>query len=156
MISGGIVVGFGDIIAQKIKSREDKFDWTRFMSMTTYGFLISGGIGHLWFKGLDNYFGTSMKFAVAVKKVCVDQFILAPPEIVFFLAWSHFSSETTNSFGAMLKDCLPGLLLKNYVIWIPSQLVNFLYVPEQHRVLFMCAVCVVWFALLSYTSHNYQ
>lgn len=156
MITGGIVVGCGDIIAQRLQKTHHSFDWSRFASMSCYGFLISGGIGHLWFKGLDKYFGTSMKFSVAAKKVCVDQFILAPPEIVFFLAWSHYTSETTKSFGGMLKECLPGLLINNYEIWIPSQMINFLYVPEKHRVLFMCGICVLWFALLSYTSHNYE
>ena len=116
MISGGIVVGCGDIIAQVIKKDYQAFDYNRFISMSLYGFLVSGGIGHLWFKGLDTYFGTSMKFGVAIKKMCVDQFILAPPEIVIFLGWSHYTSSAQNSFTAMLKECLPKLLLENYII----------------------------------------
>ena len=156
MITGGIVVGTGDAIAQRIEKSYKSFDYSRSISMTLYGILISGGIGHLWFKGLDNYFGTSMKFSVAAKKLCVDQFILAPPEIVFFLAWSHYSADTNKSFTGMLKECLPGLLVKNYLIWIPSQFFNFLYVPEKHRVMFMCVVCVLWFSILSFTSHSFE
>lgn len=156
MISGAVVVGFGDFIAQKLISKNEKFDWSRLASMTLYGFLISGGVGHLWFKGLDTYFGTSMKFNVAIKKLCVDQFILAPPEVVFFLAWSHYTSNNTISFIDLMKDCFGGLLINNYEVWIPAQLINFLYIPEKHRVMFLCFVSVFWFSLLSYTSHKYN
>lgn len=156
MVSGAVVVGCGDIIAQKCSPATKSFDYKRFTSMIIYGFLISGGVGHLWFRGLDQFFGKSMNFSNSVKKVCADQFLLAPPEIVFFLAWSHFSGESTDSFVNLLKNVMPSLLAQNYAIWIPGQFVNFYYVPEQHRVLFMCIICVFWFAILSFTSHEYD
>jgi protein Mpv17 len=156
MISGGVVVGLGDAIAQRISPHFKQFDKDRFLSMITYGFLISGGIGHLWFRGLDKYFGNSMTITNSIKKVCADQFIIAPPEIVFFLWWSYYTSQSTHSFTDLLKATLPGLLVQNYAIWIPSQFANFYYIPEQHRVLFMCAICVVWFAILSFTSHEFK
>lgn len=156
MVSGSIVVGCGDILAQRFSDAKKSFDYQRFTSMIIYGFLISGGIGHLWFRGLDVYFGKSMNFSNSIKKVCADQFILAPPEIAFFLSWSYYSGDQKESLWSLLKNTMPSLLVENYAIWIPGQFINFYYVPEQHRVLFMCFICVFWFAILSYTSHEYE
>jgi hypothetical protein len=156
MVSGGSVVGLGDAIAQWISPHYKKFDRERFASMLTYGFFISGGFCHLWFRALDKVFGHAMTVSNSIKKVFADQFILAPPEIVFFLGWSHYTSESTHSFTELIKATLPSLLIQNYIIWIPSQFFNFYYIPEQHRVLFMCTVCVLWFAILSFTSHEFE
>ena len=156
MVSGAVVVGCGDVIAQSLAVVKKPFDIQRFLSMSLYGFLISGGIGHLWFRLLDKTFGSKMNLESSIKKVLADQLVLAPPEIIFFLAWSHYSGEHTQPFKDLLVSTLPNLLAENYIIWIPSQFINFYYVPEQHRVLFMCFVCVFWFAILSYTSHEFE
>jgi hypothetical protein len=156
MITGAVVVGCGDIIAQKLSPTRSPLDYQRILSMSLYGFLISGGIGHVWFRLLDKTFGTGMSLKSSIQKVLADQFIIAPPEIAFFLAWSHYSGEHTQSLKDLLVTTMPSLLAQNYMIWLPSQFINFYFIPEQHRVLFMCFICVFWFAILSYTSHEYE
>ena len=154
MLTGAVVVGSGDVIAQKLSKKKEKFDVKRLASTAGYGFFVSGGIGHLWYKALDNFYGQSMTISNSLKKVCTDQLLLAPPSIILFLAWAHYSKNSQTGFLDVLKENFLGLLIKNYMIWIPGQFCNFYLIPQKHRVLFVCGVNVFWFSLLSFTSYE--
>ena len=153
MITGLVVCGSGDWIAQTIIERKKKLDVQRLLNFMVFGFII-GGVYHPWYKYLDRTFGAKMTFSTSWKKVCADQFILTPPEIIIFLAWDHYGTQKSYSFRDKLSECLPELLVHNYELWLPAQLINFWLFPEQHRVLFMCLVNVVWFSYLSYRSNT--
>ena len=154
MVTGLVVVGLGDALAQYVSPQYKKLDWKRLGAISLYGFFVCGGIGHVWYKGLDKFLGEGMDVKSALKKTLLDQLIIAPPEILIFLGWSHYSSESTQTLSYVVNDCFLKLLMCEYSIWIPAQFINFFWVPEKHRVLFMCLVSVVWYSLISYTSHN--
>ena len=42
----------------------------------------------------------------------------------------------------------------DWVIWPPSQAVNFLLVPSQYRVLYVNLITVLWDVFLSYIKHK--
>ena len=51
--------------------------------------------------------------------------------------------------------CLCGLLFQfDWCIWPPTQWLNFTYVPERYRVLYVNVVTVVWDVFLSYSKHR--
>jgi hypothetical protein len=82
MITGSLVVGLGDVIAQFIEKtknligKDGKHELVR--------------VFHLWWHGplliqaLENALGTSMKFKVGLKKTILDQTIMAPLNITIF------------------------------------------------------------------------
>lgn len=153
MITGSVLCGASDLLAQKVIEKKESLDWTRLLNFMGFGIVI-GGIYHPWYKFLDKFYGSSMKFNPAWKKVCSDQFIFAPIEIVSFLAWNHYGTQKDYNFKDKLYETLPDLLIRDYELWIPAQLINFLLVPEHLRVLFMCLVNFVWFSYLSYKSNS--
>ena len=42
----------------------------------------------------------------------------------------------------------------DWIIWPPSQYINFKYVPAAARVLYVNVITVVWDIFLSYIKHN--
>jgi len=154
MATGLSLVGMGDAFAQKFIEKQEKIDKGRFLNILGYGGLVSGGVGHFWYKGLDALFGSKITLVSTLKKILVDQFLLTPPEIAIYMAWAHFGTGKQGSFVKKLKDDYWEILIVNYKLWIPTQCINFYLIPEKHRVLFQCIVMVIWATFLSYASHN--
>ncbi|CAG9315844.1 unnamed protein product [Blepharisma stoltei] len=154
MLTGVSLVGGGDIIAQKILERKSEIDKKRLLSLSMYGFFIAGGVGHLWYRGLDYVIGSQMSLMTAFKKILIDQGIFAPLEIIFFFGWTHYSKHQPNSLQDKIQADLKDTLLANYKLWIPGQFLNFYLIPEKHRVLYSCVLCVIWYSFISNVSHT--
>mmetsp|Transcript_21863 Transcript_21863/g.39875 ORF Transcript_21863/g.39875 Transcript_21863/m.39875 type:complete len:164 (+) Transcript_21863:115-606(+) len=155
MFCGGAITGSGDFIAQRILEGNSSLDMWRFANITSYGFFVGGFLGHFWFRWLDIAFGRRSSVKSAFNKTIVDQLISTPPEILCFFIWASYgkgkdSKEPENkSAGDYFR-----VLSANYLIWIPLQGLNFLIVPERHRVLFNNVAGVLWTSLLSFAVHN--
>lgn len=52
------------------------------------------------------------------------------------------------------KTKFPTIYLFDWVIWPPTQAVNFALVPAQYRVLYVNGVTVLWDVFLSYIKHK--
>lgn len=126
-------------------------DQPRLGNLGSYG-LFFCGLCHYWYKGLDQVFGSQMTLKPTLKKLMVDQLVLAPFDVILVFVWTQ---------AGMGKEVLPKvksnfvpLLMANYMIWLPTQAINFWLVPQKHRVLFQSVVMVLWTACLSYASNN--
>ena len=42
----------------------------------------------------------------------------------------------------------------DWIVWPPSQLINFLYVAPAYRMLYVSTVTVVWNVFMSYAKHS--
>jgi hypothetical protein len=123
--------------------------------MTTYGVFVAGVCGHFWFKWLDIAFGCRVSMSSAARKTVVDQLISSPPEILVFFAWAKYTQQAdTAELHEKLSDDYFKVLSANYLVWIPLQSLNFLVVPERHRVLVSNLASVLWTSFLSFSVHN--
>ena len=52
------------------------------------------------------------------------------------------------------KAKFPTIYAFDWLIWPPSQAVNFLLIPSQYRVLYVNGVTVLWDIFLSYIKHK--
>lgn len=154
MITGTIITSSGDLIAQKLVECNPEINYKRLANMALYGCIICGGLGHYWFKGLDSAFGSKQTIKATLKKMGVDLVIFAPPETMLFMAWAHQSTDQSVSIFDKLKKDFKNVLIADYLLWVPSQFVNFLLVPERHRVLFQSVIMVFWSCFISYATHN--
>ena len=41
----------------------------------------------------------------------------------------------------------------DWLVWPPSQLINFLFVPNVYRVLYVSTITVAWNVFMSYAKH---
>ena len=76
-----VVYALGDVCQQKMEGCET-LDWARTSRMAVLGFLI-GPLNHYWFLFLDRKL-PGRRAATVVKKVIVDQLVLAPVACAFF------------------------------------------------------------------------
>ena len=151
--TGLCITGGGDALAQ-IYEHPGEFDYHRGKVLALYGLAITGGFNHYWFRALDRFFGVEMTALNALKKTAAEQFTVGPFEVAFFIGWVHVLSGRTHELPEKYrKDLLP-VVLANWMVWVPAQMVNFYLVPEPLRVLYICFLSTLWNGFLSYVSHN--
>ncbi|XP_067824651.1 mpv17-like protein 2 [Heptranchias perlo] len=157
-VSSGALMATGDIIQQTREIRRDPDhlrEWARTGRMFATGCLL-GPIVHYWYRGLDGRF-PGRTTPIVVKKVLLDQIIASPIFGIFYF----FGMGTLE--GHSLMDC--GLEFKNkfwefykadWTVWPAAQMINFFYVPQKFRVLYVNFLTVGWYTFLSYLKHQGQ
>mmetsp|Transcript_8459 Transcript_8459/g.16178 ORF Transcript_8459/g.16178 Transcript_8459/m.16178 type:complete len:258 (-) Transcript_8459:10-783(-) len=165
---------------QNAKNKSGDYDWWRTARFSAVGaFYIAPGI-HYWYGALASKLAPGQTTAAAVaKRVAADQFLFAPPFIasILSLLWwleegpqqgsattGHDDATTapaalsssSSSFLVVVSErlsaTLPDIVMANWIVWIPAQIINFGFVPLHFQVLFNNALGLFWNAYLSYSS----
>mmetsp|Transcript_2971 Transcript_2971/g.4267 ORF Transcript_2971/g.4267 Transcript_2971/m.4267 type:complete len:267 (-) Transcript_2971:198-998(-) len=178
MVTGSILWGLGDLVAQVVPqmvTEEDdtsasssssstriknsvaepwKYDAMRTARAVFFGFALHAPLSHLHFNFLEYMtvrLGVTGAFQVPIFKAVMEQFVY----------WSWVSNALYHgAMGAMqgmgsdeiyqkLKDVLWETQKAQWVFWIPVQLLNFRFVPVRHQLNVVLCTSVVWTALLS-------
>jgi len=153
--SGGLLVA-GDVIQQKLEISQNpdkKFDTARSARMGLVG-LSQGPPHHYWYLYLDKLL-PGKTAAIVCKKILADQIFAAPFfAITFIYGASLLEGKSLGSCWTEFKTKFPTIYLFDWVIWPPTQAVNFALVPAQYRVLYVNGVTVLWDVFLSYIKHR--
>jgi len=162
-ITSGMIAGTGDFLCQSVieKPHKEKNDSKSFLEVwdqprtLRFAFLGSTVVApaiHYWFGALARMLPGTSVMEIA-KRVFLDQFIFTPVFLPIWMSslWSleGFSME---KIPGRLMDHLPGVLVANWVVWIPAQGINFRFVPFKYQVLFSNALGLLWNAYLSYST----
>lgn len=155
----GILMTAGDMMQQRIgkamdtKQKDTKHDMTRTGRMFLVG-LSQGPPHHYWYIWLDKWLPKRNLKTVGLK-ILADQFLAAPFFAITFIIGMGLLEDKR------LSECLhefimkfPAIYLFDWIIWPPSQFINFKYVPQSARVLYVNVITVVWDICLSYIKHN--
>jgi len=151
----GVLVGAGDVIAQQAVEKKGKsHDVMRTAKMTVMGLCVLGPGLRTWYLILDRVVkgaGTS----AAVKKMLMDQTLWAPSFLAMFfcLVGAMNGKEVEEIKDKFRSDYIDAMKI-NYMIWPAVQIVNFKFVPMQHRVIVVNIVALFWNTYLAYTSHK--
>ena len=173
-ITGASVMAVGDLIAQNIKiktSRENEenyFDYRRTFCMSVWSGVIMAPTFLLWFKKLDKWFpGNSVRSAML--KVVTNHAAVAVPFNAVALAYTVTSENLLSyvldgvSFDKFdiyteikyrCETDLFKLFLASSSVWIPVNILNFLFVPSHLRVLPTIFTSLAWNTFLSHTAHE--
>jgi len=147
--SGGLFV-LGDLIQQK--SGTQAHDYERSMRMFAVG-LSQGPPHHYWYEALDKKL-PGKTAAIIGKKILADQIFAAPFFAVTFIVFAALlEGKRLAQAWREFVDKFPTIYLFDWIIWPPSQAVNFLLVPARFRVLYVNFVTVLWDIFLSYMKH---
>jgi hypothetical protein len=158
-ISSGIVGGSGDALSQYIEAKNDgrifHWDYVRTGRFGILGLALVGPVMHYWYGSVMRWFPGNSAASVA-KRVVVDQFCLSPLFLPTFLSglWVLEGKDASRLFPT-LQQQVPTAIVANWALWIPSQIVNFSFVPGKYQVLFSNFVGLIWNAYLSYTTHHH-
>nr|XP_058957266.1 protein Mpv17-like [Pocillopora verrucosa] len=156
LISTGALLGAGDFIAQqyveKVPLREH--DLVRTARMAAVGTVVIGPIFHVWYAQLDKRFARKSP-GNAIRKMTVDQSILAPVFLVLFYgAVGVVERRTIKEISDKIYEEFYPNMVVNYQIWPAVQFCNFYFFPAHLRVLIVNVVSLFWNTYLAWTSHK--
>mmetsp|Transcript_47508 Transcript_47508/g.70722 ORF Transcript_47508/g.70722 Transcript_47508/m.70722 type:complete len:219 (-) Transcript_47508:149-805(-) len=152
-LTSGLIASCGDLLAQRMEGRKE-WDATRTRRFWLLGFGLVAPTVHVWYRLLMTRIPGNSAVTVA-KRVFFDQLLFAPLFNCAFLSslWTLEGLPGADIL-AMLKKEVPAMLVANWALWVPAQVVNFRFVPSKYQVLFSNVVALVWNGYLSYTSQK--
>jgi len=149
--SGGLL-WIGDLIEQK-REGVKTIDKSRSLRMFTVG-LSQGPPHHYFYLLLDKFFPGKTPLVI-LKKVLLDQILAAPFfALTFIYGASLLEGRSLQQCWLEFKMKFPTIYLFDWLIWPPSQFINFSLVPGQYRVLYVNVVTVIWDIFLSFIKHR--
>ena len=132
--SGGFFV-LGDAIQQRLEITQNpgqRFDFKRTIRLGVVG-LTQGPPHHYWYVYLDKFL-PGKSYGVVMKKILADQIFAAPFfAITFIFGAGLLEGKDVGACRREFKTKFPTIYLFDWVLWPPSQAVNFLLIPSQFR-----------------------
>lgn len=147
----------GELVSEKAKKHQhdlefihlEKFDWTRTAKVCGVG-LLTGPFGHYWYSFLDGRY-PHKNTKSALKKVFFDHTIASPIFTISFIFIAHMlDGKHFMQAYEIFKEKFIKIYVIDTLIWPASQLINFFFVPNAYRLLYVNGMSVVWNAILSY------
>jgi len=149
-LTAGVLAACGDVLAQTLE-RKPRLQLDRTVRLVTFSMLWSGPSGHYWYKALDSFWGAGLSKSLAMRKMLCDQLIMAPVGlVVFFAGMGALEGQTWTQIKQRCRKDYVSLLLPNWLLWPAVSFINFTYVPQPQRVLFVGTVAVFWNAFISF------
>ncbi|KAI5189232.1 protein Mpv17 [Nematocida minor] len=136
----------GQIILRNVRSY---FVTPLFMGL--YGF-ITGNLCFLMYTKLDSFEGPDLdrmkgfswlKIKLAFYKMLFDQFVWSPFGTFMFIFVSSVVDSKNFSLSKVIGDYFR-ILFDSYKIWPVIQMINFLFVPLDLRVMFISVASLLW------------
>ncbi|KAH7321311.1 putative integral membrane protein, Mpv17/PMP22 family [Stachybotrys elegans] len=151
-VTTAILFATGDVTAQQaVEKRGLKaHDFTRTGRMFLYGGAVFGPVATTWFGVLARNVVVKNRRVETLARVACDQLLFAPVMIGVFLG--SMAKMEGVSAQERLEKTWWSALKTNWMIWPLVQIVNFSYVPLQHRVLFANIVSIGWNSYLSFVN----
>ncbi|GFR81184.1 protein Mpv17 [Elysia marginata] len=150
-----IIMSAGDCVSQLAIERKTRrqYDFVRTGRFAVAGLFVFGPVMRGWYLTLDKlYNGTRL---AAIKMMATDQLIMAPTFVGLFISlMAVMRQESLDSIKGKLKRDYSVVLLNNYKIWPMAQLINFYFLPLQHRVLFVNFIALGWNTYLAWATEK--
>lgn len=159
-VVGGVLMGVGDLIQQRIEiywhsHDKEKHEWSRTENMVGIGCAL-GSTQHVFYKVLDNVLpGTNFK--TVTKKIVIDLVILSPIVITVFLyGLGLLEGRRAGEMHEEVRAKFLPIFLVDCIIWPPIQYVNFAYLHNKHRVIYVNVMMILYDIFLSHIKYEYS
>ncbi|KAH9974522.1 hypothetical protein BJV74DRAFT_185117 [Russula compacta] len=148
--TSAILFTSGDIIAQQVLERKRvKHDFLRTARLTFYGGCLLGPPVSIWIAFLNRLrFATSTK--AVIYRTWLDQTLMAPLVVgLFFTSMPLIEGKGISGVVDSLNTKYAPTLVRGWMVYTPTQAINFTLVPPQFRFVFVGVVSLVWNTYLS-------
>ncbi|KAF4507490.1 hypothetical protein G6O67_003982 [Ophiocordyceps sinensis] len=151
-VTTAVLFATGDITAQQLVDKRGikGHDLTRTGRMALYGGLVFGPVATTWFGFLARRVNFSNRRVETLARVACDQTLFAPVMIGVFLS-SMATMEGASPKERLARTWWPALQT-NWMVWPFVQMINFTFLPLQHRVLFANVISIGWNCYLSWVN----
>ncbi|CCM03487.1 uncharacterized protein FIBRA_05621 [Fibroporia radiculosa] len=149
-VSSGVMFGVGDILAQQAFEKKGKnHDLVRTARAAFYGGALFGPLLTKWLQVLNRLQVASPVKSV-IYKVYLDQTVFTPAVVGFFFAsMTLMEGKTIADAQERLSNSYVPTLLRNWCVFVPTQIINFTFVPPHMRFLTVGVVALFWNSYLS-------
>ncbi|KAJ8081848.1 Protein required for ethanol metabolism [Marasmius tenuissimus] len=150
--TAGFLFGAGDIIAQQAVERKGKdHDFMRTGRLVFYGGALFGPIMTKWYQFLNRIKFASPTRAI-IYRVWLDQAVLTPERArrcrILFGSMSVLEGKPNEAWGRIQSAYAP-TLVRNWGVFVPTQIINFALVPHHLRFVVVSVVSLFWNTYLS-------
>ena len=154
--TSAIIGALGELLGSYVKSRmrNEKYspEAKRVLLFACFGGIITGPFLHFWYVFLQQLMAklqlTGRGKTIAM--VLIDRILWSPPftalTIIFLQYFQTLSVEET---GIQLRRNYAAVLLMSQKTWVPGQIINFEFVPQEYQVVFVNLVSVFYNTYLS-------
>ncbi|XP_036337159.1 mpv17-like protein 2 [Rhagoletis pomonella] len=166
ILSSGILMVIGDLIAQEIEYRRhkiesvdfdikhDRYDTNRIWRMFIVG-ALQGPLHHYVYKWMDHVMPVA-NMRNTLQKILIDQVIMSPACIlIFFYSACYLEQRSVEETNTELCDKFPIIYLMDWTVWPVAQYVNFRYLDTKYRVMFVNVCTALYNIFLSYMKHDF-
>ncbi|KII83865.1 hypothetical protein PLICRDRAFT_179905 [Plicaturopsis crispa FD-325 SS-3] len=155
--TAAVLFGAGDVIAQQaVERRGREHDFARTARLTFYGGALFGPAMTKWYALLARLQFKSPARAVAAR-VGADQFVLTPAAVAFFFGSMTFlEGKGVQEAQERISAAYTPTLLRNWGVFIPTQVINFALVPNHLRFVVVSVVSLFWNTYLSVANAQTQ
>ncbi|XP_046441007.1 protein Mpv17-like [Daphnia pulex] len=155
-VQTAILMGTGDFLSQVFveKTEAKDYNFLRTAKFAGFGLCVAGPAIRGWYNVLDRYIKSPGVKGVLLK-VSVDQLLFAPTFLVIFLStMGTLNGEGPKQISTRVKQDFPEILVTNWKVWPMVQMVNFYFIPLQHRVVVAQFVAVFWNTYLAFVTNR--
>ncbi|KIJ64164.1 hypothetical protein HYDPIDRAFT_132794 [Hydnomerulius pinastri MD-312] len=155
--TAAFLFGAGDVIAQQAIERQGKnHDFMRTARLTFYGGAFFGPALTKWYQLLNR-----IKFSSPTKgviyRVWLDQAVLTPVAVGFFFgAMTMLEGKSISDAQERISTNYQPTLIRNWTVFIPTQIINFAIVPHHLRFVVVSVVSLFWNTYLSAVNARTQ
>ncbi|KAI0691265.1 hypothetical protein BC835DRAFT_1407297 [Cytidiella melzeri] len=149
--TSAVLFGASDVVAQQLVAKVGirEHDYMRTLRATFYGGAFFGPAVTKWYQALNR-----LKFSSPTKatmyKVYLDQFLFTPCVVGFYFgSMTLMEGKGITEAQARIEKAYVPTLIRNWAVFVPTQIVNFALVPPHLRVLVVGVVSLFWNTYLS-------
>lgn len=152
VVVGGIICASGDVGAQTLK-QGGNYDAERSAVMASYG-SVAAVVYHPWYRFLAH----ALPSAIWAKTALEVFFVVPCFEIPAFVCWTGYFGRNQTLAEALdqVRRDFPVAFGYGILVWGPTSMVTFKYVPTRWHLLTFYAVGAVWDCGLSSLSFDYS
>ncbi|KAI8120114.1 hypothetical protein FF38_09519 [Lucilia cuprina] len=160
IIGSGVLMVFGDVMAQEIEFRRglpnaQRYDWQRIGRMFIVG-ALQGPLHHYVYNWMDKVMPVA-NFKNVMKKILIDELIMSPACIfIFFYSACFLERKTFKETNDELKEKFLFIYLIDWMLWPGAQYINFRYLETKYRVTFVNVCTALYNIFMSYVKHDYN
>jgi Mpv17 / PMP22 family len=136
------------------------WDWRRTGRFGILGTLLVAPTVHVWYNQLHRFTSnlsiSSSPWRLLASRVAIDQLLFAPAFTAVWLVALRMLEQghPKHIEWESLRASVPDIVVANWALWVPAQLVNFAVVPLKFQVLYSNVVALAWNVYLSYTTSS--
>ncbi|KAF7759844.1 hypothetical protein Agabi119p4_11539 [Agaricus bisporus var. burnettii] len=154
--TAAVLFGAGDLIAQQfVEKKGSNHDIARTTRMTVYGAFFFGPPMTWWYSTLNRISFSSPARAL-IYRVWLDQGLLTPLAVVYFYGSMCLLEGKIDEAIPRIQTAYVPTLLRNWAVYLPTQALNFAFVPPHLRLVTMCGVSLFWNTYLSVDNARQQ